>query len=489
MLGKKAKKPKEATSKGAEPDLKDVASKAIDKAMKDAAKGRTQQPEAPPEDTPAAVGEPEPEMEVIEVVLRGGSGYTIRALDDTEDEPLLARDGKLVMFPSLRDLVDFVAEGGPHSLSGRETWAGLAAQAAAGGLVAELLDSYDLTEVAELCDGTAEDRWTAGLLVGYAIDAADSVGCPPLEALNPDSALLTLEREPAALEAGKHAATLREKLLVECRTVWPKVLRELEDRSVWWTVVGTTGAPAAERRKQEEAMRLARAEAAVAVLHDEITEEPAFVIPTRTPAGKTLTPAAAQEKPPAEPYDWDAVGAFPIEIRLPRGSGITLVSYPDDGSTEFLGGRGHLLLFGHRRGLLAYLRQTPDHSLAHLPGWAGAPPLDPAALEPTGYYYLHDVPDRLLKGLDREGAEEVADAFLLAADMATQLGNPAVLGTVDPDGPLARFMDALSTGSLGTPVVSAFGVQKAEPLPTPPEAAAMWRRMTRRLDDSVTFLT
>ena len=487
MLGKKSKKPKgdAAAAKGAAPDSKEATAKAIDKAMKDAAKGITR---AEAEAAPEEAGPAEGDMEVIEVILRGGPGYTVRALAESDDEPLLAADGKLLIFPTLRDLVDFAAEAHPHTLSAREGWEALAATATGGGLVAELLDSYDLTEVPELADGTAEDRWTAGLLIGYAIDAADTVGCPSLEALKPDSALLTLEREPAAFEGGKFAAQLREQLKSETKAVWPKVLRELEERSLWWTVTGPAPAPNAERRAQEEAMRLARAEAAVARANEAPPEEAAFVIPSRTPAGQGVTTIAATE-PEREPYDWDAVGAFPIEIRLPRGAGVTLVTYPDDDSTVFLGGRGHVLLFGDKRRLLGYLRQNPDHSLAHLPGWKDAPPLSPADLEPTGYYYLHDVPDRLLKGLDREGGEEIADAFLLAADMAAQLAQPEVLATVDPDGPLARFMAVISGGDPSGPVASAFGVQKSVPMPTPPEAAAMWRRMTRRLDDSVTFLS
>jgi hypothetical protein len=479
VLGKKAKKAKDAA-----PDLKEVAGREIDKAMKEAAKGRgpatTQASSSPAPDSDAV-------MEVVEVVLKGGAGFTVRALDDSDDEPLLARDGKLLMFANLRDLGDFAAEGGDHTLTARQGWDAIADAARSGSLAPELLDSYDLTEVPDLADGTAEDRWTAGLLVGYAIDVADTVGCPSLEALKPDSALLTLEREPEAFEGGKHAATLREKLIQEARSVWPKVLRDIESRSVWWSVLGTSGAPTAEKAKQDEALRLAQAEAAVATLNEGLPAEPAFVIPSRTPEGKGVTTIAPQQEPAAPAYDWDAVGAFPVEIRLPRGKGVTLVAYPDDESTMFLGGRGHVLLFANQRGLLAYLRGNPEHSLADLPGWKNAPPLDVAALEPTGFYYLHDVPDRLLKGVDAEGAAEITEAFLLAADMAKQLGNEDVLAVVDASGPLARFMSALAEGGGGA-TVSAFGVQPSVPMPTPPEAAAMWRRMTRRLDDSVTFL-
>jgi hypothetical protein len=333
VLGKKAKKAKDAA-----PDLKEVAGREIDKAMKEAAKGRgpatTQASSSPAPDSDAV-------MEVVEVVLKGGAGFTVRALDDSDDEPLLARDGKLLMFANLRDLGDFAAEGGDHTLTARQGWDAIADAARSGSLAPELLDSYDLTEVPDLADGTAEDRWTAGLLVGYAIDVADTVGCPSLEALKPDSALLTLEREPEAFEGGKHAATLREKLIQEARSVWPKVLRDIESRSVWWSVLGTSGAPTAEKAKQDEALRLAQAEAAVATLNEGLPAEPAFVIPSRTPEGKGVTTIAPQQEPAAPAYDWDAVGAFPVEIRLPRGKGVTLVAYPDDESTMFLGGHGH----------------------------------------------------------------------------------------------------------------------------------------------------
>jgi hypothetical protein len=476
VLGKKSKKAK------VEPDEKAVTARAIDRAMKDAAKGHSV------EDAVSAAIGPEADMEVVEVILPGGAGYTVRALAAGDDEaPLLARDDKLLMFASLGDLVDFCSEPAPHTLSATQGWAAIAATATAGGLVAELLDSYDLTEVPELADGTAEDRWTAGLLVGYAIDAADTVGCPPLEALKADSALLTLEREPGVFESGKFAAPMREKLMSEVRTVWPRVLKELEARTVWWTVLGPGTSPAAERRAQEEAMRLAAAEAAVVDVLPDLPAEASFVIPSRTPEGRASAAAAATQEPAAPAYDWDSVGVFPIQIRLPRGSGLTLVTYPDDETTEFLGGRGHILLFAHPRGLLTYLRENPDHSFADLPGWRTMPPLDVAALDPTGFYYLHDVPDRLNKGLPPDEAEEVADAFLLAADMAKQLNNADLSNVVDPSGPLARFMGVLSGADDGGPIVSAFGVRAAVPMPTIPEAAAMWRRMARRIDDSVTW--
>jgi hypothetical protein len=103
-------------------------------------------------------------------------------------------------------------------------------------------------------------------------------------------------------------------------------------------------------------------------------------------------------------------------------------------------------------------------------------PLDAAALEPAGFYYLHDVADRLDdETLDADGCAEIADALEIADELAEQLGLDEVLDELDGTGPLNLYVAAL----LDEEAMSDF--------PEVEDAAAQWRRVVARLDDAITW--
>jgi hypothetical protein len=488
------------------------------------------------------------DIEVIEVVLRGGSGFTVRSLsmDDAGAPPMLARDERLLLFPTLTDLADFAAAGEEHTLMDHHSWPRVAGSLTAGALAVELLDSYDLTEVPDLVTGDTEDRWTAGLLVTLALDISDTVGCPTLSALGLDAPLIMLEGDSALFEGPKNSM-LRRRLSDDTDRQWPGILAEIEERTMWW-VAGRVSPRPPERTAADAARRLAQAEASVASLDpnpppDLVPAAPqARAFPVRMPTDKTpeferlpsnrpeplridpqraleaqraieakraaaeaeraaalkkaaeakrgkgkAAPVVVEPEPEVdegeEPADgdapaplWDGVDAYPIEIHLPRGVGLTVVGYPDDTSTVFLGRPGEVLVFSDRRDLVAYLLQHPDHSLASLPGWEAMGPLDAAALEPAGFYYLHDVAERLDdEDLDADACSEIADALEIAVELAQQLGVDEVLDELDGTGPLNLYVAAL------------LDEHAMEDFPEVEDAAAQWRRVMGRLDEAITW--
>lgn len=482
------------------------------------------------------------DIEVIEVVLRGGSGFAVRSLsmNDADAPPMLAREDRLLLFPTLGDLTAFAAAGEEHTLAEHRSWPALRGSLAAGALVAELLDSYDLTEVPELVTGDTEDRWTAGLLVTLALDISDTVGCPTLSALGIDAPLIMLEGDSSLFEGPKNS-TLRRRLSDDTDRDWPTILAEIEERAVWWSRGGVVSPRPPERTAADAARRLAQAEAAVAALDLDpladlvpaprpraavpVPDKPEFErLPSNRPQpvridpqkaletqraleakraqaeaeraaalkraaeakkGKAKAPVVLEPDPEPDEADdadgepaplWDGVDAYPVEIHLPRGVGLTVVGYPDDTSTVFLGRPGEVLVFAERSDLVAYLLEHPDHSLATLPGWEGMGPLDAAALEPAGFYYLHDVAERLDdENLDEDGCSEIADALEIAVELAQQLGLDAVLDELDGSGPLNLYVAAL------------LDTEAMEDFPEVEDAAEQWRRVVGLLDAAITW--
>jgi len=353
-------------------------------------------------------------LDVVEVVLPCGTGYTLRAFDVGEAEPpLLAQDGRLLLFPTLDDLADFVrAAAEPHTFREHAAWPALVESTDADELVAELVERYDLTALPRLACDDAEARWSASDLVTFAIDVAETVGCPALEDLaDTDSAILLLEDDVPAFE-GVRGAARRRALTAEVAQVWPRVLSDVERNARWWRLSGE-GAPV-------------RVEEAAAV------------------AGMRLTAAergiAEQREADRATEFWDGVGAYPIEVQLPTGAGVTLVAYRDDGRTQFLGTPGTVLLFRSRDALGGYIRTATGHLLSELPGWS--PVRQPRSLDlsPRGWYYLHDVHKRVLCDLDEDAYDELLDTGEMAHDLALQLGLDEIVSALDDGG---QFEDNL----------------------------------------------
>jgi len=388
-------------------------------------------------------------LDVVEVVLPYGTGYTLRAFDVGEAEPpLLAQDDRLLLFPTLDDLADFVQAGEPHTFREHPAWPALVESTNADELVAELVQRYDLTALSQLTAGDIEDRWSASDLVTFAIDVAETVGCPVLEDLaDTDSAILLLEDDVPAFE-GVRGVARRRALASEVAQVWPRVLADVERNARWWRLSGDGAPVRVEEADTVARMRLEAAERAVA-------DEPA-----------ELT------HPDAE--FWDEVGAYPIELHLPAGVGITVVSYPDDGGTLFLGAPGEVLLFRDLTALDGYLRRPADHLLASLPGWSLLLRPEPVDLSPGGWYYLHDVHKRVLCDLDEDGYDELLDAGEMAHDLAVQLGLSHVVEALDDGGPLARFEDDLVH-------------DPARARADAPAVSAAWERFSREIAAAVSW--
>ncbi len=454
------------------------------------------------------------DIEVIEVVLSTGSGLIVRSLSlDAEIEaPILALDDKWLLFPTVADLAAFGRDSHAHTLVGHPSWADVVEAATRRELVAELLDSYDLTEVADLVTGDAEDRWTAGLLLTLALEISDTADCPTLSGMPIDAPLIALEGDSSTFEGPKNSMR-RRALSDEADKKWPAILAELEAKAAWWSGGGYVAPRPPERSAADAARQLAQAEASVASLDpDPIavaakrvpldvkgadfvrTTDPKRPAPKKietrpapkaapvkaavpAPAPKKTAPAPALDDDDGEPGPlWDGVDAYPIEIHLPRGVGYTVVGYPDETSTVFLGRPGQVLVFANRRTLVTYLRENPDHSLAALPGWGDMGPLDAAALTPAGFYYLHDVADRLDdEDLDEDGCSEIADALEIAVELAQQLNISAVLDELDGTGPLNLYVAAL------------LDPDAMDDFPAVEDAAAQWNRVVALVDNAVTW--
>jgi hypothetical protein len=408
-------------------------------------------------------------LDVVEVVLPCGTGYTLRAFDVGEAEPpLLAQENRLLLFPTLDDLADFVRSDERHTFREHAAWPSLVESTDADELVAELVERYDLTALPHLTAGDAEDRWTASDLVTFAIDVAEAVGCPALEELaDNDSAILLLEDDVPAFE-GLRGASRRRLLADEVAQLWPRVLDDIERHARWWQLSGDGAPVRVEEADTVARMRLAAAEREVA----EEWNDPDSDGRGGIPRDASYDPVSAPEQPAAD--FWGEVGAYPIELHLPTGVGVTLVAYLDDGGTRFLGTAGEVLLFRTLEGLGDYLRTRTGHLLADLPGWPLMHELRQLDLTPRGWYYLHDVHKRVLCDLDEEAYGELLDAGEMAHDLAVQLGLDEIVLALDDGGQLARLEDDLVH-------------DPARARSEAPAVSATWERFSRAIAAAVTW--
>jgi hypothetical protein len=256
----------------------------------------------------------------ITLTVNGRIGLTLWAppWEDDEGEEwqgFLGDGSKILLFPSPRELADFIASGEENDLSDHPAW-GRVLKLTPDDLRPSGEDAYDLDEVYELAAGEPDPVHVSRLanVVDMVANIADSCD---------DGALRGL-----VINTDEYAELVDDDVSYQGR--------EGQRR---WSQLGDTIAETWERA-------ITRVEQWLAWRGDfSDTDLEAETI-------------------------WDRVGAEPVELIVSDATYYTVRGYINDDETEFLGRDGDVVVFTEVADLAHYCRHATDHDLVKLEWWS-----------------------------------------------------------------------------------------------------------------------
>jgi hypothetical protein len=268
----------------------------------------------------------------ITLTVGGRTGLTLWAPpwedDDGEEWQGFLGDGaKILLFPSTRELGEFVASGEDNDLSDHPAW-GRVLKLTPDQLRPSSDESYDLDQVYEWASGEPDPVHVSAL--GNVVDMVEKIAdcCD-------DGALRRLVGStPEYVEL-----------------VSDEVSYQGKDGRKRWNELGDVIAETWERA-------ISRVESWLAWRGD-----------------------FSESELEAETI-WERVGAQPIELVLPEATYLTVRAVTDEDEVLFLGDEGVIAVFSEPAGLARFCRTADEHELTRLQWWSELQDADDEAFEP-----------------------------------------------------------------------------------------------------------